>query len=34
MDNKLNNMCKNCNCLNKDCKGTTNQVYTGCIFKK
>lgn len=30
----LNMMCKNCLCLNNDCNGTENQVWTGCVFKK
>ena len=30
----LNRMCKNCLCLNADCAGTENQVWTGCIYKK
>lgn len=30
----INRMCKNCTCLNVDCKGTTNQVWTGCVYKK
>lgn len=31
---ELNHMCKNCTCLNVDCNGTTNKVWTGCIYKK
>ena len=30
---ELNNMCKDCNCLNKDCEGTNEQSWTGCIYK-
>ena len=30
----LNEMCKNCLCLGKDCNGTENQVRTGCIYRK
>lgn len=30
----MNRMCKNCLCLNVDCAGTENQVWTGCVFKK
>lgn len=29
----LNPMCINCAKLNKSCNGTTNQVWTGCIYK-
>ena len=29
----LNRMCINCKHLNKDCKGTTCQTYTGCVKK-
>ena len=30
----LNPMCINCAKLNKSCNGTTNQVWTGCIYKE
>jgi len=30
----MNNMCNNCICLNVDCKGSQETVWTGCIFKK
>lgn len=30
----LNRICNNCLCLNIDCQGTTNTVWTGCILKK
>lgn len=30
----LNKMCESCLCLGKDCKGTENQVWSGCICKK
>ena len=32
--NKLNVMCYNCKNLNNDCKGSTNPVWTGCIYKE
>ena len=31
--NKLNHMCSNCLKLGKECKGTTCQTWTGCVFK-
>lgn len=31
---QLNSMCTNCLCLGKECAGTCNQVWTGCIYKK
>lgn len=31
---QLNSMCSNCNCLGKTCDGTTEQVWTGCVFRK
>ena len=31
---RLNPMCLNCIKLSKECKGTTNQTWTGCIYKK
>lgn len=30
----LNEMCKNCLCLGKDCNGTEKQVWTGGIYRK
>jgi len=30
----LNMMCKNCICLNGDCNGTKETVWTGCVYKK
>lgn len=30
----MNNMCKNCACLNVDCKGSQELAWTGCIYKK
>lgn len=30
----LNSMCENCLCLGKECAGTCNQVWTGCIYRK
>lgn len=30
----LNKMCENCLCLGNDCKGTGNQVWSGCIYRK
>ena len=30
---KLNRMCSNCLKLGNDCKGTTCQTWTGCVFK-
>ena len=30
----MNNMCKNCLCLNNSCQGTQEAVWTGCIYKK
>jgi len=33
-EEKINKMCSDCKNLNVSCKGTTNQSYTGCIFKK
>lgn len=30
----MNRMCENCLCLNNGCTGTTETVWTGCIFKK
>lgn len=33
MTNELNKMCKSCRSLNKDCDGTKEQAWTGCIFK-
>lgn len=30
----LNKMCENCLCLGKDCNGTENQVWSGCIYRK
>lgn len=30
----MNDMCNNCICLNADCKGSNETVWTGCIFKK
>ena len=34
MNETLNRMCKDCLCFGKDCKGSTNSIYTGCVFKK
>lgn len=30
----MNDMCNNCICLNEDCKGSQETVWTGCVFKK
>lgn len=30
----LNSMCSNCVKLGNDCKGTTCQTWTGCVYKK
>jgi hypothetical protein len=30
----MNDMCKNCACLNVDCKGTNETAWTGCVYKK
>lgn len=30
----LNKMCENCLCLGNECKGTENQVWSGCIYKR
>lgn len=32
--NTLNKMCQGCVRLQKDCSGTTNQVWTGCVYRK
>lgn len=29
----LNSMCANCKCLGHTCQGTTNKVWTGCIYR-
>jgi len=29
----MNGMCKNCLRLNNGCSGTTNDVYTGCVYR-
>lgn len=31
---ELNPMCKDCHCFNKDCDGTHEQAWTGCIHKE
>lgn len=31
---KLNSICLNCVNLYKNCKGTQNQVWTGCVYRK
>lgn len=30
---KLNLICRNCLCLDADCKGTKCQTWTGCVYK-
>lgn len=30
----LNSICEKCICLNDTCKGTTEQVWTGCVYRK
>ena len=30
----MNRMCLDCECLNNDCKGTNNQTWTNCIYRK
>jgi len=30
---ELNTMCKDCDSLNKNCDGTKEQVWTGCVCK-
>lgn len=30
----MNRMCKNCARLGIDCKGTENQVWSGCVYKE
>lgn len=30
----LNKICENCICLGVDCRGTENQVWTGCVHRK
>ena len=32
-ENLLNEMCKSCGRCGKDCHGTTEKVWTGCIYK-
>ena len=32
--NAVNPMCINCACHQRDCAGTTNTAWTGCLFKK
>ena len=32
--NELNKMCNDCIKLNKECEGTTEKVWTGCIYKE
>lgn len=32
--NELNKMCITCKCLGKSCNGTTEQVWTGCVYYK
>lgn len=31
---KYNPMCYNCKSLCKSCKGSTNKVYSGCVYKE
>lgn len=31
---EINSICENCTCLNNTCNGTTNKVWTGCIYRK
>jgi len=31
---QLNTICLDCKCLNVTCMGTTNMVWTGCIYKE
>ena len=31
---RINNMCKDCTLLNKDCAGTITQAFTGCLMKE
>lgn len=31
---EINSMCENCKCLNNSCNGTTEKVWTGCIYRK
>jgi len=31
---RLNTMCSTCDCLNRDCVGTTCQDWTGCIYRR
>lgn len=31
---KLNRMCTSCRCLGTDCAGTTESVWTNCIYRK
>jgi hypothetical protein len=31
---ELNSICLNCKCLNKTCNGTTEKVWTGCVYRK
>ena len=30
----MNRMCIDCKCLGVDCKGTDNNVWTGCVYRK
>ena len=30
----MNSMCLSCSCLNNDCSGTDNKVWSGCIYRK
>lgn len=34
MDKEVNTMCLSCARLGKNCEGTTNKVYSGCIWKE
>lgn len=31
---KYNSMCYNCKSFGKSCKGSTNKIYSGCIYKE
>jgi hypothetical protein len=30
----VNRMCLDCSCLGRDCIGTDNQNWTGCVYRK
>jgi hypothetical protein len=31
---KYNAMCYNCKSFGKSCKGSTNKIYSGCVYKE